>query len=112
MKLGRYQLTFSREEPKAAKSEKGARYTDRAQHVHTPSDAMKIAAVYRAVSLISDSVATLPLIYKRRDRSGNYFKPYDTGPGAVLYNLLTVRPNRRQTSFILLKSGFTGAVAW
>ena len=66
MKLGRYQLTFSREEPKAAKSEKGARYTDRAQHVHTPSDAMKIAAVYRAVSLISDSVATLPLIYKRR----------------------------------------------
>ena len=104
MKLGRYQLTFSREEPKAAKSEKGARYTDRAQHVHTPSDAMKIAAVYRAVSLISDSVATLPLIYKRRDRSGNYFKPYDTGPGAVLHNLLTVRPNRRQTSFILFKN--------
>ena len=104
MKLGRYQLTFSREEPKTAKSEKGARYTDRAQHVHTPSDAMKIAAVYRAVSLISDSVATLPLIYKRRDRSGNYFKPYDTGPGAVLYNLLTVRPNRRQTSFILFKN--------
>lgn len=102
MRLFGYKLNFSREE--AEKTNKGARYMDRIQYVKSPEEAMKIAAVYRAVSLISDSIAALPLIYKRRDKSGNYYKPYTTGAGAALYNLITVRPNSRQTSFILFKN--------
>lgn len=101
MKLLGYRFTFSRENKS---KNNGARYSDRAQYVNTPLDAMKLAAVYRAVSLISDSIGTLPLIYKRRDRTGNYFKPYTTAGGAALYNILTVRPNRRQTAFVLFKN--------
>jgi HK97 family phage portal protein len=106
MKVFGYKFIFSRESASesAPKSNGGGRYSDRAQYVNSPGDAMKVSAVFRAVTLISDSIGALPLIYKRRDRVGNYFKPYTTGAGASLYNLITVRPNRRQTAFILFKN--------
>ena len=43
-------------------------------YANTDESAMRIAAVYRAVNLISGAVATLTLQYKRRDRAKNYFR--------------------------------------
>ncbi|WP_417177382.1 phage portal protein [Bacteroides sp.] len=72
-------------------------------YANTDESAMRIAAVYRAVNLISGAVATLTLQYKRRDRAKNYFKIYDNGYGARVNYLLSVRPNDRMNSFTMMK---------
>lgn len=84
--------------------QQGVDYNPKVQYVTSSSQGMKIAAVYRAVSLISDSIGALPLVYKRRDKALNYFKPYDKGPGSALYNILISRSNYKQTAFILFKN--------
>ena len=49
-------------------------YRQNIVYVNNSETAMKIAAVYRAVNLISSSAAVLTLQYKRLDRAKGYFK--------------------------------------
>lgn len=86
------------------KSSSGGDYKQNVVYVSSAETAMKIAAVYRAVNLISSSVASLTLQYKRKDRIGNYFKMYDDKDGRLINYLLSVRPNERMNSFVLMKN--------
>lgn len=79
-------------------------YRQNVVYVNNSETAMKIAAVYRAVNLISSSAAVLTLQYKRLDRVKEYFKLYNTGDGAVINYLLSVKPNSRMNSFTLIKN--------
>ena len=56
----------------------GAAYKQNVVWANTPTRAMKIAAVFRAVNLISSGLASLKLEYKRKDRVKGYFK-FDNG---------------------------------
>ena len=88
----------------SAKDVEGADYHQNVVYAHTPPTAMKVAAVYRAVNLISSGLATLRLEYKRRDRALDYFKLYNTGTGKTMNYLLSVRPNGRMNAFTLFKN--------
>lgn len=82
----------------------GADYRQNVVYANTPEMAMKIAAVYRAVNLISSGLASLQMEYKRKDRSKDYFKLYDSGYGKRVNWLLGVEPNERMNSYTLFKN--------
>ena len=82
----------------------GADYKQNVVWANTPTRAMKIAAVFRAVNLISSGLATLKLEYKRKDRVKWYFK-IDNGIGGKRLNyVLSVQPNRRMNVSVFLKN--------
>ena len=61
----------------------------------TSETALRVAAVYACVRVISETVASLPLkVYKRLDTGGK-----DVATTHPLYELLHMRPNPWQTSF-------------
>lgn len=66
----------------------------------SPAMAMKLAAVYRCTSIVSGTVASLPLQIKKKV-AGGYWKTEDTGR---LASLLALKPNERQTSFDLIRN--------
>lgn len=66
----------------------------------SPDMAMKLAAVYRCTSIVSGTVASLPLQIKKKV-DGSYWKTEDTGR---LASLLALKPNERQTSFDLIRN--------
>lgn len=68
---------------------------DKREEVRTPYDAMSIAAVYRCVKLLSDSVAQLPLRYMKR--SGNIY--VEEKMERNLHYFLTVQPCRSMSAF-------------
>lgn len=106
----RYKLSnlFKREviseKESTKKSSSGGDYKQNVVYVSSAEAAMKIAAVYRAVNLISSSVASLTLQYKRKDRAKDYFKMYNDGDGRLINYLLSVRPNERMNSFVMVKN--------
>ncbi len=61
--------------------------------------AMRLATVYRCTSILSGSIASLPLQLKRK-RNG-YFSVDEENP---INYLLTVRPNNRQTAYDLIRN--------
>lgn len=67
--------------------------------VHSSDQAMKLSAAYRCTSILSGTIASLPLIVKRK-RDG-YFSPDEQNE---LYPLLTRMPNRRMNSFELVRN--------
>lgn len=82
----------------------GADYKQNVVWSNTPTRAMKIAAVFRAVNLISSGLASLRLEYKRKDRVKGYFK-LDSGTGGRRLNyVLSVRPNRRMNASVFMKN--------
>lgn len=82
----------------------GADYKQNVVWANTPTRAMKIAAVFRAVNLISSGLASLKLEYKRKDRVKGYFK-LDSGIGGKQMNyVLSVQPNRRMNASVFLKN--------
>lgn len=81
----------------------GGNYTEKVVYVGTPSAAMKVAAVYRAVNLISSSAAVLSLQYKRKNRAKDYFVLDETPSGRQLNYLLTVQPNKRMNAYTMRK---------
>ena len=82
----------------------GADYKQNVVWANTPTRAMKIAAVFRAVNLISSGLASLKLEYKRKDRVKGYFK-FDSGKaGSRLNYLLSVQPNSRMNASVFLKN--------
>lgn len=61
----------------------------------TALSAMRVTSVYRAVTLLAQTYASIPLwVYKQLPNGG---KEYDTSH--PLYTVLCKRPNKRQTSF-------------
>lgn len=93
---------FRREAENQAKDSKApaADYRKQISYAGTPPTALKIAAVYRAVNLISNAIGVLPMHYKRYNAALKYFKTdYDTVLGSRLNYLLSVKPNDRLTAF-------------
>lgn len=93
---------FRREAESQAKESKApaADYRKQISYAGTPPTALKIAAVYRAVNLISNAIGVLPMHYKRYNAALKYFKTdYDTVVGSRLNYLLSVKPNDRLTAF-------------
>ncbi len=61
----------------------------------TPEGSLQCSAVYAAVRVLAESVASLPcLVYRRLDAGGK-----ERSPGHAYYNLLHDRPNSWQTAF-------------
>lgn len=81
----------------------GGDYHENISYVNSPWAALNIAAVYRAVNLLSGSAATLTLQYKRKDRAKGYFKLNETKEGRKINYLLGARPNDRMNSYELIK---------
>lgn len=67
--------------------------------VNTPEQALKIATAYRCTSILSGSIAAIPLQLKRK-RSGYYAVDEDD----PINYALTIRPNYRQTAFELIRN--------
>lgn len=72
--------------------------------VAEPIAAMKVAAFFSAVDMISNSIANLQLQLLRRDRALDYFKlNLDEPWGRELNYMLAVRPNDRLNAFQFMK---------
>ena len=82
----------------------GADYKQTVVWANTPTRAMKIAAVFRAVNIISSGLATLKIEYKRKDRAKGYFKIDNGKAGSKLNYLLSVRPNSRLNAYEFKKN--------
>lgn len=67
--------------------------------VRSNDQAMKLSAAYRCTSILSGTIASLPLIIKRK--KGDYFSPDEENE---LYGLLTRMPNRRMNSFEFMRN--------
>jgi HK97 family phage portal protein len=61
--------------------------------------AMKIAAVYRCIDILSGSIASLPLLFK--EKKGGVFQVNEKHE---IGYLLSVRANKRQTAFDMIKN--------
>ncbi len=64
-------------------------------NIHAPEEMLKIAAVWRCVSLIATSIATLPWPVRRPDGKGNSAIVHDH----AIEKLLNVAPNPEMTAF-------------
>ena len=98
---------FKREAAEAEPKQQAAVGADYKQNVvwaNTPTRAMKIAAVFRAVNIISSGLATLKIEYKRKDRAKGYFKMDNGKAGSKLNYLLSVRPNSRLNAYEFKKN--------
>lgn len=70
-----------------------------ADHARKAVSPLEVAAAFRCVSLISNSIAAMPLYYERR--RGDVYVPFAESP---LYDILTVEPNARQSAFDLVRA--------
>ena len=95
--------TVVREE-KTQRAAVGADYKENVVWAHTESKAMKIAAVFRAVNLISSGLASLRMEYKRKDRAMGYFKVDESVVGRRLNYLLSIKPNQRMNASVMMKN--------
>lgn len=68
----------------------------RAVAVNTPTEAMKIAAVYSCVEILASTVAKLPLEYKRWNSARGVFVDYRENP---LFAVLALRPSKWHTAY-------------
>lgn len=66
-------------------------------NVNTAEKSMQLAAVYRCVSILSGTIASLPLCVEHK-RDGYYSVDESNG----LYKLLTRRPNQRQNAYDMI----------
>lgn len=66
-------------------------------NVNTSEKSMQLAAVYRCVSILSGTIASLPLHIERKQ--GGY---YSVDEQNELHKLLTRRPNKRQNAYDMI----------
>ena len=76
-----------------------ADYRENVVAVNTPDKALKIAAVYRAVNLISNGLAILPMHYKRWNSALRYFVMDETPSGQRINYMIGTQPNDRMDAF-------------
>lgn len=72
----------------------------RAEEVRDPATALKVAAAYRCVRIVSETVARLPLELQRYNRVGGYYVNATRHP---LWLLLSRQPNARMTAFLFMR---------
>lgn len=77
----------------------GADYRENVVTVNSPEKALKIAAVYRAVNLISNGLAIMPMHYKRWNSALKYFVMDETNAGQRINYLIATQPNDRMDAF-------------
>ena len=77
----------------------------KAQTVEGPEMAMKLATVYRCVSILSGSIASLPLQVKRK-KNGVFM----VDEASELNYLLSVAPNSRQTAYEMIRNAIIQTV--
>ena len=77
----------------------GADYRENVVTVNTPEKALKIAAVYRAVNLISNGLAIMPMHYKRWNSALKYFVMDETQSGQRINYMIATQPNDRMDAF-------------
>ena len=102
--MGRFSLKplFKRE---AAQTEvqktlvSAADYRENVVTVNTPEKALKIAAVYRAVNLISNGLAIMPMHYKRWNSALRYYVMDETQSGQRINYMISTQPNDRMDAF-------------
>lgn len=70
-----------------------------AEPVSGPTQAMRLATVYRCTTILSGSIAALPLQLKRK-KNGCFVVDEDN----PIHYALTVRPNPRQTAFEMMRN--------
>lgn len=112
MKLSfNFELGRSKKQERALNAETNAADIDAAINTRLPSlpsqpinvysndQAMKLSAAYRCTSILSGTIASLPLIVKRK--KNGYFSPDEENE---LYRLLTRMPNRRMNSFEFMRN--------
>lgn len=79
------------------------RYVGAKQNKYTPiydeEKALTNSVIYRGISILTDSVASIPLNIYRKDKKG-FWKIDEKN---TLYNVLTRTPNNRQTIYELLE---------
>ena len=68
-------------------------------YVYSPDIAMKLATVYRCTSILSGSIASIPLQMKRK-KNGIFVYDEDMN----INYLLNVRPNKRQTAYEMMRN--------
>lgn len=68
-------------------------------NVYSQNQAMKLSAAYRCTAILSGTIASLPLIIKRK--KNGYFSPDEDNDLSLL---LTRTPNRRMNSFELVRN--------
>ena len=76
-----------------------ADYHENVVVVNTPDKALKIAAVYRAVNLISNGLAIMPMHYKRWNSALRYFVMDETQSGQRINYMIGTQPNDRMDAF-------------
>lgn len=76
--------------------------------VTSPELAMKLATVYRCVDILSGTIASLPLIYKKKTLH-NVFKEYEH---PQLSYLLQIRANDRQSSYDMFQNAIIQMVLY
>ena len=67
---------------------------------NSPDLAMKISAVYRSVSILSGTIASLPLNIRRKVKDGHF----EIDEGNPIYPLLRWRASQRSTAYELLEN--------
>lgn len=82
----------------------GADYKQNVVWANTETKAKKVAAVFRAVNLISSGLASLTLEYKRKDRYKDYFKLDNSANGKRMNYLISVKPNARMNASVFMKN--------
>lgn len=96
----RFRIFHREAQPASPSNAASADYRKHICYAGSPATALKIAAVYRAVNLISNAIAVLPMHYKRYNAALKYFRTdYDTPLGSRINYLLSVRPNSRLSAF-------------
>lgn len=78
-------------------STQGASYTNRTVYAGTEDAALKVAAVFRAVDLISSSVASLRMEYRRYNKAKECYEAFNYG-NRINY-LLQRKPNDRMNAY-------------
>lgn len=73
--------------------------TNKYTAVYDEEKALTNSVIYRGVSILTDSVASIPLSIYRKDKKG-FWKQDEKN---TLYNVLTRTPNNRQTIYELLE---------
>ena len=77
---------------------KGGSYQERIVYARSPETACTVSAVYRATKLLGDTMAVMPVQYRKKDFEGGNFVPDMRGLGRRINYLLQEEPNPIMTA--------------
>ena len=77
---------------------KGGSYQERIVYARSPETACTVSAVYRATKLLGDTMAVMPVQYRKKDFEGGNFVPDMRGLGRRINYMLQEEPNPIMTA--------------